>query len=65
VIAFLALPGNGNQKRLDEWVGGVNEIGREAFDSYCGTDGIHVIRRSCQTLPCFLVHYHTHGGLRG
>jgi hypothetical protein len=55
VIALLALPGNVSERRLEGSL--ENEIGKDVFDSYRGGDGIHVIRRSCQTLPCFLVHF--------
>jgi hypothetical protein len=55
VIALLALPGIVSNRRLEGSI--ENQIGKDAFDSYRGGDGIHVIRRSCQTLPCFLVHF--------
>ena len=36
--------------------GEAGEIGLDEFDSYL-TDGIYVVRRACQVLPCFVIHY--------
>ena len=36
--------------------GEAGEIGLDEFDSYY-TDGLYVVRRACQVLPCFVIHY--------
>ena len=36
--------------------GAAGEIGSDAYDSHHSRDA-YVIRRSCQTLPCFLIYY--------
>jgi hypothetical protein len=53
VIAFRALPGAVSTTAIHSPAGA---IGRDKFDSY-RSGGVFVIRRTCQALPCFLVHY--------
>lgn len=53
VIAFRALPGNVSLAPIH---GAAGPIGTEMFDSH-ESSGTYVIRRSCQALPCFLVHF--------
>jgi hypothetical protein len=53
VIAFRALPGTITFQAQHSVPG---PVGVDMYDSHCsGT--VYVIRRPCQTLPCFLVHY--------
>jgi len=53
IIAFRALPGTISFHAQHH---APSIIGVDEFDShFSGT--IYVIRRACQTLPCFLVHY--------
>jgi hypothetical protein len=53
VIAFRALPGKVSSSTIYTAPG---EIGYLEFDSYV-SDGIYVIRRACQTLPCFQIFF--------
>ena len=53
LIAFRALPGNTDASAMHHQAG---RIGVDQFDS-CLSGGTYVIRRSCQALPCFLVHF--------
>jgi len=53
MIALRALPGKISNTQMHEAAG---EIGNDAFDSYL-VNGTYVIRRSCQTLPCFVIYY--------
>jgi hypothetical protein len=53
IIAFRALPGTISYQAQYTVPA---PIGMDLYDSHCsGT--VYVIRRPCQTLPCFLVHY--------
>jgi len=54
VIALLSLPGTVSSTPIHKMA---DKIGSETYDSYRSEGAIYVIRRSCQTLPCFLVHY--------
>jgi hypothetical protein len=54
MIALRCLPGriSDNAKLF----GKAGNIGVDEFDSYCN-GGTYVIRRACQTLPCFVIYY--------
>jgi hypothetical protein len=54
VIAFRALPGTASPHAIHNVAG---QIGKDQYDSHLSPGGIYVIRRACQALPCFLVHY--------
>lgn len=59
MIAFRALPGTISNRHL---YGVAGAIGFDSFDSYAdwttiSSDGVYVLRRSCQALPCFLIYY--------
>ena len=57
LLACRALPGVSSGKNLGRRRKGVEKIdGRVKYDSFCSGD-VFVIRRSCQILPCFLIHY--------
>jgi hypothetical protein len=53
LIAFRALPGDTDGGSMHNQAG---RIGLDKFDSVL-SGGTYVIRRSCQALPCFLVHF--------
>lgn len=53
MIAMRAIPGTRSETPL---YGAAGEIGVDPFDSH-SANGIYVIRRSCQTLPCFTIHF--------
>lgn len=53
MIAMRAIPGTRSETPL---YGAAGEIGIDPFDSYSVND-IYIIRRSCQTLPCFVIHF--------
>jgi hypothetical protein len=55
VICFRALPGMISRRPIAQAAG---PIGVDAYDSH-ESEEVYVIRRSCQTLPCFLIHYHS------
>jgi len=54
VIALLSLPGTVSSTPIAK---AADKIGWETYDSYRSEEAVYVIRRACQTLPCFLVHY--------
>jgi hypothetical protein len=54
VIAFRALPGTVSPHAIHNVAG---QIGKDQYDSHVSPGVIYVIRRACQALPCFLVHY--------
>ena len=59
MIAFRALPGTISKSHL---YGVAGAIGFDSFDSYAqrdyvSSDGVYVLRRSCQALPCFVIYY--------
>jgi len=57
LICMRALPGDESSGILMDHAG---KIDSGEYDSYFGQrDGVstYVIRRSCQTLPCYLIHY--------
>jgi hypothetical protein len=57
LICMRALPGDQSSQILMNQAG---KIDNGEYDSYFGQrDGVntYVIRRPCQTLPCFLVYY--------
>jgi hypothetical protein len=54
MIAVRVLPGTVSTSR--PLFGEAGVIGKDEFDSYFA-DGVYVIRRSCQVLPCFVIHY--------
>jgi len=54
LLACKALPGVTSNKNLGRKV--VGKIGSAKFDSY-SAGGVFVIRRSCQLLPCLVIHY--------
>jgi len=53
VIAFRALPGKVNSVAMHTAPG---DIAHNEFDSYLSNE-IYVIRRACQTLPCFQIFF--------
>jgi hypothetical protein len=53
VIAFRALPGKVSSTAISTAPG---EIGYDEFDSHVSND-VYVIRRACQTLPCFQIFF--------
>ena len=57
MIAMRVLPGT-VAARTDLF-GAAGPIGTDEFDSSRYDDGVpvYVIRRSCQVLPCFVIHY--------
>jgi hypothetical protein len=57
LIGMRALPGSSTTNVIREHAGGIQ---RREYDSIYGEkDGVctYVIRRTCQTLPCFLIYY--------
>jgi hypothetical protein len=54
LITFRTLFGKVSQRPLK---GIPSSIGGDKYDSYTDGNGTHVIRRACQTLPCFLIHF--------
>jgi len=55
MIAVRALPGT--VATSTHLFGAAGPIGTDEFDSSVYDDGVYVIRRSCQVLPCFVIHY--------
>jgi hypothetical protein len=53
-IGFLALPGKQSSQPIRD--SSIPPISAKEPDSFV-KDDVYVIRRSCQTFPCFLVHY--------
>ena len=53
MLAVRILPGNVSNKAI---FGPTGAIGEDNYDSHF-TDGTHVIRRACQTLPFCVVYY--------
>lgn len=54
LLGCRALPGVTSKKSLGTKK--VGKIGSAKFDSY-SMAGVVVIRRSCQLLPCFVIHF--------
>ena len=55
MIAVRVLPGT--VATSTHLFGEAGPIGTDEFDSSRYDDGVYVIRRSCQVLPCFVIHY--------